>query len=198
MFSRFFRAFTAVAIAGLLTMTITLAPALAMTLSFKTEGVPKRDGLLQGKVVLSQDALQDAIKRTSAGRSTAKPVPLSEIEGAEFTLKYVSPYSGVEHSEKTLCGKAIYDINGFEEVGLAGGTEPVLIISPGGVPESVDFSSCIGEPGDAESSISEQDSRIVFSSLDSLFGKLSVFDRDIMGNELYRKIQPIKFTLKQD
>ncbi|MEM9769895.1 MAG: hypothetical protein AAF892_18680 [Cyanobacteria bacterium P01_D01_bin.71] len=198
MFSRFFRAFTAVAIACVLALTINLGPALAMTLSFKTEGVPRRDGLLQGKVVLDPDALQEAIKRTSTGRTTAKPVPISAVEGAEFTMKYVSPYSGAEHSEATLCGKAVYDINGFEEVGLSGGTEPVLIVSPGGLPESVDFSSCIGEPGDAESSISEFDSRVVFSSLDSLFGKLSVFDKDIMGNELYRKIQPIKFTLQQE
>ena len=111
-------------------------------------------------------------------------------------MTYVSPYSGAEHTEDSLCGKAVYDINGFEDVPLSGGGEPMLVVSLGGLPESLDFSSCVGEPGKVESSISDKDSRVVVSTLDSLFGKVTVFDKDVMGNVLYRKIQPIKFMLE--
>ncbi|MEM1369708.1 MAG: hypothetical protein AAF827_18575 [Cyanobacteria bacterium P01_D01_bin.6] len=196
MFSQFFKTLTILAIAFLFSVMINLPAASAMTLSFKTEGIPKRDGLLEGRVVFSEAALQAAINQTSTNKSASDPIPLSAIDGAEFTMKYVSPYSGAEHTAATLCGKAVYDINGFEEVPLSGGDEPLLVVSQGGMPESLDFSSCVGQAGSVESSISEFDSRVVFSTLDSLFGKVSVFDKDIMGNELYRKIQPIKFTLK--
>ena len=197
MLSKVLKTLTTAAIALLLSLIVGLAPAWAMTFSFKTEGIPKRDGLLQGQVVFSETALQEAIDRTATQKSASDPIPLSEIEGAQFTMEYVSPYSGAEHTEATLCGKAVYDINGFEEVPLFGGNEPLLVVSQGGLPVSLDFSSCVGQAGSVESSISERDSRVVFSTLDSLFGKVSVFDKDVMGNELYRKIQPIKFTLKR-
>ena len=195
MLTRTLKTLTILAIVLLLSMLVGLSPSLAMTLSFKTEGIPKRDGLLEGRMVFSEAALQDAIDRKSTDKTVTDPIPLSEIEGAEFTMKYVSPYSGAEHTEATLCGKAVYDINGFEEVPLSGGNEPMLVVSRGGLPESLDFSSCVGQSGSVESFISERDSRVVFSTLDSLFGKVTVFDKDVMGNELYRKIQPIKFTL---
>ncbi|MGD1904940.1 MAG: hypothetical protein ACFB0C_02990 [Leptolyngbyaceae cyanobacterium] len=183
------------AISLVLWLMLGMMPAMAETYSFKTQGIPKRDGLLIGKLVYKETALQDAVKRTEKNGGVTAPVPISEIEGAEFSMKYISPYSGAEHSESTLCGKAVYDINGFEETPLSGGNIPMLVVSNNGLPESLDFSSCVGEAGNANLSISERDSRVVFSTLDSLFGKLTVFDKDVMGNELYRKIQPIKFTL---
>ena len=185
-----------VAIALFFSIILGVSPAFATTFSFKTEGIARRDGMLTGQLTFSDTALQKAIRKTSTQKGVTAPILLSEIEGAEFAMKYVSPYSGVEHTEATLCGKAVYDINGFEEAPLTGGNEPMLVVSKGGAPEFIDFSSCVGQAGSVSSQISDRDSRVVFSTLDSLFGKLSVFDKDVMGNELYRKIQPIKFTLR--
>jgi hypothetical protein len=111
-------------------------------------------------------------------------------------MNYVSPYSGVEHTTATLCDKEIYDINGFEEKPLMGGKEPMLVLSADGQPEYIDFSSCIGQAGSVSSKVSALDPRVAFSTADALFGRLSVFDKDVMGNVLYKKIQPIRFTLR--
>ncbi|MBF2002160.1 MAG: hypothetical protein IGS38_15750 [Synechococcales cyanobacterium M58_A2018_015] len=173
-----------------------LPPADASTLSFKTEGIVRRDGKLTGQLVYSDAALQKAILESTTQQGVTEPIPISKIEGAEFSFKYISPYSGVEHTEATLCGKEIYDISGFEEKPLTGGSEPMLVLSSGGQPEFIDFSSCVGQPGSVASTVSQRDPRVASSTVDSLFGKLSVFDRDVMSNVLYKKIQPIKFTLR--
>ena len=146
--------------------------------------------------MFSNSALQKAIREMPNQQGATTPIPLSQIEGAEFSMKYVSPYSGVEHTEATLCSKEVYDINGFEEQPLVGGGEPMLVLSGSGQPEFIDFNSCVGQAGSVSSKISELDPRVTFSIADSLFGKLSVFDRDVMGNMLYKKIKTIKFTLK--
>ena len=173
----------------------------AVTLSFETKGNVKRDGLLTGELVYNAQALQQAIRDISAERpelqqGATAPVPLSRIEGAQFKMSYISPYSGLEHTEATLCGKEVYDINGYEEVPLFGNREPLLVLSGVGVPEYVDFSSCIGRAGDVNLSISKRDSRISYSTADSLYGRLTVFDKDASGGVLFRKIKPIEFTLK--
>lgn len=180
----------------ILSLFIRVVPVWAATFSFKTEGNPRQDGILTGQLVFSNSALQKAIREMPNQQGATTPIPLSQIEGAEFSMKYVSPYSGVEHTEATLCSKEVYDINGFEEQPLVGGGEPMLVLSGSGQPEFIDFNSCVGQAGSVSSKISELDPRVTFSIADSLFGKLSVFDRDVMGNMLYKKIKTIKFTLK--
>lgn len=194
--TQFFRKLTVVAIAFIFTLILGIAPAFATTLSFKAVGNAKRDGVLTGQLVFEDAALQKAIRETSTQQMGTQPIPISKIEGAKFQLQYISPYSGAEHTEATLCGKEIYDINGFEETPLAGGNEPTLMLSAGGQPEFIDFSSCVGQAGSVSSKVSDRDSRIASSMADALFGKLSVSDKDVMGNVVYKKIQPIKFTLK--
>lgn len=196
MFNRWFRQLITIAMSLVLSLILSIAPALATTLSFKTEGNVKRDGLLTGQLVFSNAALKDALREMSDQQGLEKPILLSQIEGAKFTFKYVSPYSGVEHNQDTLCEKRIYDITEFQDQPLTGGGEPTLVLSTrGGTPEFIDFSSCIGESGSVSSKISSIDSRVVFSTVDSLFGKLSVYDKDVMGYVLYKKVQPIKFEL---
>ncbi|MEO0538927.1 MAG: hypothetical protein AAF215_34375 [Cyanobacteria bacterium P01_A01_bin.123] len=196
MIARYFNQLTILFLVLMLGLAIGIAPAFATTFSFKTEGIAKRDGLLTGQLVFSHSALQAAIRDMPNRQGATTPIPLSKIEGAEFSMMYISPYSGVKHTEATLCGKEVYDINGFEEKPLSGGTEPMLVLSSAGQPEFIDFNSCVGQAGSVSSEISQLDPRVIFSTVESLFGKLSVFDKDVMGNMLYKKIQTIKFTLK--
>ncbi|NEP05049.1 MULTISPECIES: hypothetical protein [Okeania] len=155
----------------------------------------KRDGLLTGQLIFSDTALQEALREMSDQQGLGEPIPLSRIEGAKFTFKYVSPYSGAEHTEETLCDKKVYDISEFQDIPLTGGGEPTLALS-GGQPEFVDFSSCIEKLSSVSSKISSVDSRVFSSTVDSLFGKLNVYDKDEMGYVLYKRVRPIKFVLK--
>ncbi|MEM9091463.1 MAG: hypothetical protein AAGC93_22325 [Cyanobacteria bacterium P01_F01_bin.53] len=201
MFGRWVHYFLIFLTAVVFFWVLSLRPASAATFSFKTEGNIRRDGLLTGELVYSDESLQKAIQAASDAsdkerRGATAPIPLSKLEGAQFKMSYTSPYSGLEHTEKTLCGKEVYDINGYEESPLAGNMEPMLVLAGGDVPEFIDFSSCVGSSGDVTTSISKRDSRIAFSTADSLFGRLTVFDKDASGGVLYRKIQPIKFSLK--
>ena len=183
---------------------ISIKPVSATTLAFTTEGNIKKDGQLTGQLVFSNEALAEAVSETSNKQGLGEPIPLSQIKGAEFTFKYVSPYSGVEHNQETLCKKRVYDITefrdnvtDFQENPLQGVREPTLVLSAGGgIPEFIDFSSCIGESGSVSSKISSLDDSVVSSTLDSLFGKLTVFDKDVMGFVVYRSVKPIKFALK--
>jgi hypothetical protein len=194
-FNQQYKKLIAVAIASILTLFLGTTPALATTFSFKTEGIAKRDGILKGQLVFDDAALQKAIREMPSEQGVAESIPLSKIEGAKFSFKYISPYSKAEHSELTLCSKEVSDISGFEKEPLVGANEPNLVLS-GGQPEFIDFNSCIGQEGSVSSQISELDPGITSSSADAMFGKLSVFDKDVMGNMVYKKIQPIKFELK--
>ncbi|MEM1170289.1 MAG: hypothetical protein AAGJ08_14725 [Cyanobacteria bacterium P01_H01_bin.35] len=195
MFNQYFKKLFAIVISLVLCLTLDITSASATTLSFSMEGDLKRDGLLTGELVFSDTALQDALRKMSNQQGLGDPIPLSMIEGYEFTFKYISPYSGAEHTEKTLCDKRVYDITEFQDNPLTGGGEPTLVLS-GDQPEFVDFSSCIGESGSISSKTQLADSRVVSSTVDSLFGKLNVYDKDDMGYVLYKRVRPIKFVLK--
>lgn len=196
MFNRCVRCLAVLALALILSQAVGAAPSFAETFSFKTTGNPSKDGILTGQLVFDDSALQQAIRNTPSQQGATAPIPLSKIEGAEFTMEYISPYSGAKHTEETLCGKEVFDINGFEDRPLAGGAEPVLVLSNGGIPEFIDFNSCVGQSGSVSSQVSDFDPRVAFSTVDSLFGKLSVFDKDVMGNMLYKNIQTIKFAFE--
>ncbi len=193
MFNQCFRRLVAIAISLVLCLTLDITSASATTLSFSTEGNIKQDGLLIGELVFSDTALQDALRTISNQQGLGDPIPLSMIEGSEFTFKYVSPYSGAEHTEKTLCDKRVYDITEFQDNPLTGGGEPTLVLS-GEQPEFIDFSSCIDASVLSKTQLA--DSRVAASTVDSLFGKLNVYDKDDMGYVLYKRVRPIKFILK--
>jgi hypothetical protein len=195
MFKKFFSQLTIVIVVVVFSLTLGITSASATTLSFKTEGLTKKNRALTGQLVFSDEALQKAIREAPNQMGMNESIPISKIEGAKFHMKYIAPYSEVEHTEATLCGKEIYDINGFEEEPLTGGQEAMLVLSSGGQPSYIDFSSCVGQAGSVSSNISKLDSRVAFSTADALSGKLSVLDKDVMGNVIYKKIQPIKFTL---
>jgi hypothetical protein len=108
-----------------------------MTLSFRTEGNVKQDGLLTGQFIFSDQAIQDALDEISNQQGLGAPIPLSMIEGAEFTFEYVSPYSGIKHTEKTMCDQKVYDISEFQDNPLIGGGEPTLVLS-GSQPEFIE------------------------------------------------------------
>ncbi|MEM6452118.1 MAG: hypothetical protein AAF703_17615 [Cyanobacteria bacterium P01_D01_bin.105] len=183
-------------------LMLSTSPAFSATLSFETQGNARRDGLLTGELVYSEKALQEAIRgleleKPKSQQGATAPIPLSKLEGAMFKMTYTSPYSGLEHTEKTLCGKEVYDINGYEETPLSGNSEPLLVLSGVGIPEYIDFSSCISSVGNVNTSLSKRDSRVAISTVDSLFSQLTIFDKDASGGVLFRKVKPIKFTFKR-
>lgn len=178
-------------------LTLVIAPALATTIAFKTDGKAGNEGVLTGEVVFDQTAFQNALRKSQDKRDLSGFLPLDEIIGAKLTFRYVSPYSGIVHTEAQLCGKKIYDIGGYEKNPLAGGKDPMLLLS-NGVPDSVDFSSCVGEEEGISSKVSSRDSRVVSSTTDALGGKFSVFDKDSMGNMLSKRIKTITYTQKID
>ncbi len=195
MFSRCFRRLVIITISLVLCLTLNITSAFAMTLSFRTEGNVKQDGLLTGQFIFSDQAIQDALDEISNQQGLGAPIPLSMIEGAEFTFEYVSPYSGIKHTEKTMCDKKVYDISEFQDNPLIGGGEPTLVLS-GSQPEFIDFNSCVNKSSNVSSDISSVDSRVFSSTVDSLFGKLNVHEKDNMGYVLFKKVRGIKFVLK--
>ncbi|NEP81494.1 MAG: hypothetical protein F6K39_27010 [Okeania sp. SIO3B3] len=80
MFSRCFRKLLAIAISLVLCLTLDITSASATTLSFKTEGNVKRDGLLTGQLIFSDTALQEALREMSDRQGLGEPIPLSRIE----------------------------------------------------------------------------------------------------------------------
>ena len=195
MFSRCFRRLVIITISLVLCLTLNITSAFAMTLSFRTEGNVKQDGLLTGQFIFSDQAIQDALDEISNQQGLGAPIPLSMIEGAEFTFEYVSPYSGIKHTEKTMCDQKVYDISEFQDNPLIGGGEPTLVLS-GSQPEFIDFNSCVNKLSNVSSDISSVDSRVFSSTVDSLFGKLNVHEKDNMGYVLFKKVRGIKFVLK--
>jgi hypothetical protein len=176
---------------------ITIAPAYATTLSFETTARGERDGKLTGQLVFEKTALDKAIQQSTDDRGQSQPIPISDIEGAKFSYEYQSPYSGVKHTQETLCDRGIYDLNGYETQPIEGGKDPRLVLSLGSNPNYIDFSSCIGTTGDSSSKISRRDPRLVYSSFDSWSGKMTVVEKDVSDTVLFKKILPIEFTLKE-
>lgn len=172
-----------------------ISSASATSIAFKTEGKVGKEGVLNGEVVFKQTAFQDALQERQQKGDSAEFIPLNEIKGSKLTFHYVSPYSGVVHSESSLCGKAVYDIAGFEEKPLLGAKQSMLVLA-NGVPDSLDFSSCVGDKEELASNISKRDTRVVSSTADSLGGKFSVFDKDGSGRMLFKQIKTITFTQK--
>ncbi|NEP18506.1 MAG: hypothetical protein F6J97_16660 [Leptolyngbya sp. SIO4C1] len=174
-------------------------PALATTYSFQSPGIPGQEGVLTGSVTFDPDAVRDALENSNRDRGV-KALLLEDLgENSSFSFEYVSPHSGIEHSEATICSRNIYDLdNGLSGNEAIGGQEgPFFDFSNALELVSIDFRSCVGNKGDINSSISDRDPQVVFSELESQFNRLKLVEEDYNGSKpgLFKKRLPIKFSL---
>lgn len=174
-------------------------PALATTYSFQSPGKPGQEGVLAGSVTFDPTAVRQALESMDADRGN-RPLLLSDLgEDSSFSFEYISPHSGVKHSEATICERNIYDLdNGLSGNDVIGGQEgPFFDFSSSFELVSVDFRSCVGSKGDINSSISDRDPQVAYSELESQFNRLKFNEEDYSGGKpgLYKKRLPIKFVL---
>ncbi|MEM9482073.1 MAG: hypothetical protein AAGA83_00115 [Cyanobacteria bacterium P01_F01_bin.116] len=178
-------------------------PALAITYSFQSPGTPGQEGVLTGHVTYELDVVRDSLKEMSDNRGVAGVLNLEELgEGSDFSFEYVSPHSGVKHSEETICDRNIYDLNnGLEGNDVIGGKEgPFFDFNDYSDLVSIDFRSCVGDKNTfGLSSISERDPQVAYSELESQFNRLLLVESDYSGIKpgRFKKKLPIKVDLEK-
>ncbi|MDB9527184.1 hypothetical protein PN498_14380 [Oscillatoria sp. CS-180] len=177
-------------------------PVFATTYSFQSPGTPGQEGVLSGSVTYDPDAVRDSLKKITFNRG-ARALVLDDLgKNGEFSFEYISPHSGVKHSEETICTRNIYDLdNGLSGNEVIGGKEgPFFDFSDSLELVSVDFRSCVGSKGDVNASISERDPQVAFSELESQFNQLKFNEEDYAGGKpgLFKKRLTIKYTLEDD
>ncbi|MEM9002147.1 MAG: hypothetical protein AAGE59_01345 [Cyanobacteria bacterium P01_F01_bin.86] len=174
-------------------------PAFATTYFFQSPGTPGQEGILTGYVTFDYDAVRDSLDNIQRNRGV-RALLLEDLgENSDFSFEYISPHSGVRHSEDTICTRNIYDLdNGLSGNEVIGGQEgPFFDFSDSLELVSVDFRSCVGNKGDVNSSISERDPQVAFSELESQFNQLKLIEEDYAGGKpgLFKKRLSIKFKL---
>ncbi|MEM1241356.1 MAG: hypothetical protein AAGI45_16070 [Cyanobacteria bacterium P01_H01_bin.26] len=178
-------------------------PAFAITYSFQSPGTPGQEGVLMGSVTYDLEIARKALENMTSNRGTSGVLNLEELgEGSEFSFEYVSPHSGVRHSEQTICDRNIYDLNnGLEGNDVIGGKEgPFFDFNGYSDLVSVDFKSCVGNKNEfGVSSISERDPQVAYSELESQFNQLLLVESDYSGIKpgRFKKKLPIKFNLEE-
>ena len=169
-------------------------PASAITYSFQSPGVPVEEGVLTGTVTYDLDIVRESLKNITSDRGVSGALNLEELgEGSEFSFEYISPHSGVRHSEKTICDRNIYDLNnGLEGNEVIGGKEgPFFDFNDYSDLVSIDLRSCIGEKNNfGASSISDRDPKVAYSELELQFNRLLLVESDYSG------IKPGRFKRK--
>ena len=190
------------AIAICLGFVIWYEPAFAITYSFQSPGTPGQEGVLAGSVTYDPDVVRKSLKNVSANRGVSGVLNLEELgEGSEFSFEYISPHSGVKHSEQTICDRNIYDLNnGLEGNDVIGGKEgPFFDFNDYSDLVSVDFRSCVGDVNTLDSSISDRDPQVAYSELESQFNRLLLVESDYSGTKpgRFKKKLPLKFNLEQ-
>ncbi|NEQ95865.1 MAG: hypothetical protein F6K30_03885 [Cyanothece sp. SIO2G6] len=182
--------------------SVSSSSAFAITYTFQSPGTPGEEGVLLGRVTYSSDAVREALEKAfNESRGVPGSLRLEELgENREFSFEYISPHSGVKHSESTLCIRNIYDLdNGLPGNKVIGGVEgPFFDFNNYYDLVSVDFRSCVGNKGDINSSISERDIQIVFSELESQFNQLKLIEEDYGGGKpgRFRKKLPLEVKLE--
>lgn len=169
-------------------------PASAITYSFQSPGTPGEEGVLTGSIVYDLDVVRESLKNMTSNRGVSGVLNLEEMgEGSTFSFEYISPHSGVKHSEKTICERNIYDLdNGLEGNEVFGGQEgPFFDFNDYSDLVSVDLRSCVGDKNNFDaSSISKRDPKVVYSELELQFNRLLLVESDYSG------IKPGRFKKK--
>ena len=198
----FSRKLALVIVAFCLSFLFYYEPAFATTYSFQSPGTPGQEGVLTGSVIYNPDTVRKSIENIPPNRGLAGGLKLNELGGdGKFSFEYVSPYSGVKHSEDTICSRNIYDVNsglpGDEVIGDKEG--PFFDFSDTFDLISIDFRSCVGKKGDVNSSISDRDPLLAFSELESQFNQLKLVEEDYSGSKpgRFKKRLPIKVKLEK-
>ena len=180
-----------------------IPPVHATTFSFKSPGKPGNEGVLTGKITYDQDAVNLALNKPNRRSSS---LTLEELgKDPEFKFEYISPYSGVKHTEETLCDSSFAnDINDTAPNSLYSSIDKRGPFFQFSTPEEVGsfyLVSCVGDSGNLDSSISERDSSVAFSELQIVFGRGLLIDANntgIKAGRLYQKKFPINFKFESD
>lgn len=191
------------AVAFCLSFLLCYGSAFAVTYSFQSPGTPGEEGVLTGSVTYNPNTVSESLENIAPNRGVAGGLLLEELgEDSEFSFEYVSPYSGVKHSEDTICFRNIYDLdNGLPGNDVIGAKEgPFFDFNDSLDLVSIDFRSCVGDKGDVSSSISDRDPQLAFSELESQFNQLRLIEEDYSGSKpgRFRKKLPLKFKLEKN
>lgn len=168
------------------------SPVWATTYSFQSAGNIGDEGVISGKVQYDRDTVAQALESGKDLEGLMGSLTFEDLgKDATFSFEYISPHTGVRHTEDTICNRNIYDLdNGQEGNYSIGGQEgPFFSFDGGGNLYLVDFKSCIGEEGGLATSISKRDPKIAYSELDVQFSQFKLAEFDYIGNKPPRFIQ---------
>lgn len=174
---------------GLLIMT---NAAWATTYSFKSAGNIGNEGVISGKVTYEKDVVVDALNTGKDLEGLMGSLTINDLgKDARFSFEYISPHTGVKHTEETICNRNIYDLDNGQDgnYSIGGQDGPFFSFDSGGNLYLVDFKSCVGEEGGLASSISKRDPKIAYSELDVQFSQYKLAEFDYIGNKPPRFIQ---------
>ena len=181
---------------------VNIAPVVATTFSLKSPGKPGTEGVLTGKLIYDKDAVNIALNNP---QNTGNSLTLKDLgKNREFQFEYISPYSGVKHTEKTICQRNIgEDINNSinPNPSFTDKEGPFFQFNPNGDLASFNLVSYVGDRRRINSSISERDSSVAFSELQIIFGRALLIDADYTGTKSglrYTKKFPIYLKFEAD
>ncbi|WP_299413112.1 hypothetical protein [Acaryochloris sp. IP29b_bin.148] len=180
------------AIGVVFSLLMITSPAWATTYSFKSAGNIGDEGVISGKVTYSKDVVLDALNSGKDLEGLAGSLTINDLgKDAKFSFEYISPHTGVKHTEQTICNRNIYDLDNGQEgnYSIGGQDGPFFSFDGGGNLYLVDFKSCVGEEGGLASSISKRDPKIAYSELDVQFSQYKLAEFDYIGNKPPRFIQ---------
>ena len=189
-------------VATIFSFVVNITPVMATTFSFKSPGKPGTEGVFTGKLIYDKDAVNLALSNT---QNTGNSLTLEDLgENREFKFEYISPYSGVKHTEQTICQRNIgEDINNSinPNPSFTDKEGPFFQFNPNGDLASFNLISCVGDRGNISSSISDRDSSVAYSELQIIFGRALLIDADYTGiksGRRYTKKLPISIKLEAE
>ena len=199
MIRQFIRSFVRIFFVVIFSYLFSVAPVSATTFSFHSPGESGEEGVMVGQITYDKDAVNLALNNP---KNETYSLSLEELgKNREFKFEYISPYSGVKHTENTICPRNIGDINNSDKPNISiGGKEgPFFQFNSFDELASFNFVSCVGERGKLGSSISERDKSVAFSELQVVFGQAKLIDADYGGTKSgrrYTKSFPVSLELE--
>lgn len=177
-------------------------PAFATTVTFQSVGNAGDEGVLTGSVTYDPQVVKNALENISTSGGMPGVLSLDELgPDSSFSFEFVSPHSGVKHTQDTICARNIYDMNnglpGNEKLG--GDEGPFFDFNGYYDLVSVDFRSCVGDLGDVDTKISDRDPRLSYSELESQYDQLKLIEADYNGVKpgRYRKRTTVEYKLEK-